>query len=155
MERFMQKSRLIILLLLTTLAAIAAAWFWALPPLLTPLSYFLPYISRFHPVGWTDADYVRHIWHLRLVQPEWVSTPPEYSPDYLRWARAETSARLIVVFLGWTTSTGFIVRRYFRSHKDTTPNRRVERTGGSRLAQRQIERHRRLPPVAHPECWTA
>jgi hypothetical protein len=29
---------------------------------------------------------------------------------------------------------------------------RVERTGGSRCAQRKIERHRRLPPVAHPDC---
>jgi YcxB-like protein len=27
----------------------------------------------------------------------------------------------------------------------------VERAGGSRLAQRQMEHHRRLPPVAHPE----
>jgi hypothetical protein len=30
-----------------------------------------------------------------------------------------------------------------------TANQRVERTGGSRLAQLQFERHRRLPPVAH------
>jgi hypothetical protein len=34
----------------------------------------------------------------------------------------------------------------------SSPTRRVERTGGSRLAQRQIGRQRRLPPVAHPEC---
>jgi hypothetical protein len=27
--------------------------------------------------------------------------------------------------------------------------------GGSRLAQRQIKRQRRLPPVAHPDCWAA
>src|SRR5215472_6169111 len=29
---------------------------------------------------------------------------------------------------------------------------RVERTGGSRSAWRQMRRQRRLPPVAHPSC---
>lgn len=75
-----------------TLAAIAAAWFWALPPLFTPLFYL-------HPASWTDADIVRHLWRVRLIQPEWVSSPPQY--DYLRWAQVETLARLDVVFLGW------------------------------------------------------
>jgi hypothetical protein len=108
----MQKQRLIVLLLLATLVALAAAWFWALPPLLTPLLYM-------HPTDWTQADLVRHIWHFRLVQPEWVSTPP----DYMRWAEAETLARLIVVFLAWLTATTFLVRRYMRSHRDTSPNK--------------------------------
>jgi hypothetical protein len=35
-----------------------------------------------------------------------------------------------------------------------TANQRVERTGGSRLAQLQFERQRRLPPVAHAFRWT-
>ena len=123
----MKRSRFIVWLLLTTLVAIAAVWFWALPPLLTPLSYFIPYVSRFHPIGWTDADLVRHIWHLRLVQPEWVGAPA----DYLRWTRAETSARLAVVFLGWLTSITIIVRRYFRSHKEPTPNKSLQATAAA------------------------
>jgi hypothetical protein len=105
----MQKLTFMVFLLLITLAAIGAAWFWALPPLLTPLFYL-------HPTDWTDADLVRHIWHFRLVQPEWVSTPP----DYMRWSVAETLARLTVVFLGWATSIMFIERRYFRSHNEPT-----------------------------------
>ena len=111
----MQKQTLIVLLLLTTLAAIAAAWFWALPPLFTPLLYL-------HPTNWTDADIVRRIWHFRLVQPEWVSTPP----DYMRWSQAETLARLFVVFIGWLTTTSILVRRYFKCHGDTLPNNRTE-----------------------------
>jgi hypothetical protein len=31
--------------------------------------------------------------------------------------------------------------------------RRVERAGGSRSPQTQIKRQRRLPPVAHPDCY--
>ena len=102
----MQRQTLIILLLVTTLAALAAAWFWALAPLSTPLLYI-------HPTDWTDADLVRHIWHLRLVQPEWVST----SPDYLAWTWAETLTRLIVIFCGWLTTATFLARRYLRSRR--------------------------------------
>jgi hypothetical protein len=107
----MQKRTFIVLLLLTTLAAVAAVWFWVLPPLLTPLFYL-------HPTDWTDADVVRHIWHFRLVQPEWVSTPP----DYMRWSQAETLARGIVVFLGWVTTAILLERRYLRGHRNTSPN---------------------------------
>ena len=107
----MRRSRFIVWLLLATLAAIAAAWFWALRPLLTILGYI-------YSSDWTDADVVRHIWHFRLVQPEWVSSPPDYS----RWEQAETLARLSVVFLGWLASITFIIRRYLRSHKKPTPN---------------------------------
>jgi len=36
------------------------------------------------------------------------------------------------------------------------PWNRVERTGGFHVfGQRQIECQRRLPPVAHPDCWAA
>ena len=101
----MKRSRFIVWLLLASLAAIAAAWFWALRPLLTPLFYLAP-------TGWTDADLARHIWFFRFVQPEWVSTPP----DYMRWSEAETLARLSVVLLGWLVSIAFIIRRYLTSH---------------------------------------
>jgi hypothetical protein len=85
-----------------TLAAFAAAWFWALPPLLTPLLYL-------HSADWTDADLVRHLWHFRLVPPEWVGSPPQY--DYLRWAQAETLARLSTVFFGWFGGAAWILWR--------------------------------------------
>jgi hypothetical protein len=96
-----------------TLAAIAAAWFWAIAPMTTSLLYI-------HPSGWTDADLVRHLWHFRLVQPEWVSSPPQY--DYLRWTQAETLARLGVVFLGWLGSAAWLIRRHLRGRAITSPN---------------------------------
>ena len=106
----MKKQMFIALLVVITLAAMAAAWYWALRPLLTPLLYI-------HPADWTDADLVRHIWHFRLIQPEWLSS----SPDYLRWCEAETLARLAVVLLSWLASTTFITRRYLRGRRSTPP----------------------------------
>src|ERR1043166_9249899 len=100
----MKKSTFILGLAGIALTAVAFAWVWALPPLLTPLLYI-------HPSDWTDGDVVRHIWHFRLVQPEWLSTPP----DYMRWSQAETLARLTVVSLGWLASTMLLTRRYLRS----------------------------------------
>ena len=94
------------LISLAVMAAMVATLFWALasaPP-------FLIWISR---PSWTDADLIRDIWHFRLVQPEWLGSPPNLS----RWERAETLARLAVVFLGWLAVTGFINRRYFRRLK--------------------------------------
>jgi hypothetical protein len=88
-------------------AAIAAAWFWAIAPL-----------SSFEILDWpprTDADLVRHLWHFRLVQPEWVSSPPMYSYD--RWVGAETWARLLVVFLGWIVCNILADRIYLRIRK--------------------------------------
>src|SRR5438034_11830521 len=102
----MKRSMLIFRLVLITIVALALAWFWALPPLLTPLFYL-------HPTDWTDADLVRHIWHFRLVQPEWVSRPP----DYFRWAQAETLARLAVVFLGWLSISTVFVWKYLDNLK--------------------------------------
>jgi hypothetical protein len=83
-----------------TLAAVAAVWFWVLPPVLTPLVF--P-----SPTSWTDADIGRHLWHVRLIQPEWVSSPPQHD-DYLRWAQVETAARFDVVFLGWLGGSFFL-----------------------------------------------
>ena len=96
-----------------TLAAFAAAWFWALPPFATSLLYI-------HPSNWTDADLVRHLWHFRLIQPEWVGSPPQY--DYLRWGQAETLARLAVLLLGWLAGASWILRRHWQGRKATPPN---------------------------------
>src|SRR5689334_24809264 len=96
-----------------TLAGIAAAWFWALPPMTTSLLYLCPH-------NWTEADLVRHLWHFRLVRPEWVAIPPQY--NYLRWAQAETLARLSVVFLGWIGGAAWISRRHFRGRSVPRPN---------------------------------
>lgn len=97
------KGSLGIQLLAITLAAVAAAWFWAIAPMTTSLLYI-------HPNDWTDADLVRHLWHFRIIQPEWVGSPPQY--DYLRWTRAEALARLGAVFLGWLVSASWIIRRH-------------------------------------------
>src|ERR1019366_2094374 len=110
----MKKSTLIVSLLVTSLIAFAAVWFWALRPYITPLvsshsvhteGHAIEYVRS--PLQAPPADLVRHIWHFRLIQPEWVSNPP----DYVRWSKAETEVRLIVVFLGCIVSSTFIVRR--------------------------------------------
>jgi hypothetical protein len=119
-----------------TLAAIAAAWFRALPPILTPLFYF-------HPPNWTDADLVRHLWHFRLIQPEWVSNPPQY--DYLCWAQAETPARLAVVFLGWLGGVTWLSQRHLRWRKITPPNAAAPGNGASMFLC-HVGRQRRTAP---------
>jgi hypothetical protein len=88
-------------LAIITLAALAATWFWAIPPILTSVFYL-------HSSNGTEADLVNHFWHFRLVQPQWVSSPPQY--DYLRWAQVETLARLGLVFLGWLGSSISLLR---------------------------------------------
>jgi hypothetical protein len=118
------KAMLSLQLVAITLAAIAAAWFWALPPILTPLFYL-------HPTNWTDADLVRHLWHFRLIQPEWVSSPPQC--DYLRWAQAETLARLGVVFLGWLGGAWWILRHHRQRQEVTPPNKSVQATAAARF----------------------
>jgi len=103
----MQRSVSIVSLFLITLAALAAAWFWALAPIMT--GFDIP-----HSSPWTDADIVRYVWHFRLVQPEWVSSPPNY--DYGQWLQAELLARLSVVFLVWVVSNILADRIYSRIH---------------------------------------
>jgi hypothetical protein len=89
------------------LAAIAAAWFWVLPPLVTSIVVMCP-------TDWSGADLVRHLWQLRLVEPDWVASMPGYDlvGDYLRWVRAETLARLGVVLVAWISGAGWIARRH-------------------------------------------
>lgn len=112
--RTMRKSIFIILLSVSTLIALAVVWFWALGPLLIPL-------NSINPTEFTSADVVRRVWHLRLVQPEWVSNPT----DYVRWSQAESLARFIVVVLGWLVGVAFIIRGRLASHRgaptDTAP----------------------------------
>lgn len=102
----MQKTTFIILLSVTTLIALGMVWFWAFGPLLTPLICI-------NSTEWTGADVVRRVWHLRLVQPEWVSKPT----DYVLWSQAESLARCIVVVLGWSVGVAFIVRGHLASRR--------------------------------------
>jgi hypothetical protein len=104
-------------LALVTVVAFAAGWFWALSPLGTSLLYICP-------SSWTEADLVRHLWHFRLIQPEWVSSPPHY--DYLRWAQFETLARFVVVFLGWICGVAWALLGYRGGHDNTAPNRLLQ-----------------------------
>jgi len=106
----MSKSAFISWFNVITFVAIVVAWLWALPPLLTNLDYM-------YPSDWTEADLVRHIWHFRLVQPEWVSTPP----DLMAWSQAETLARLGVVLLGWLASMTFLTWKYLSGRKRPSP----------------------------------
>ena len=80
-----------------------------------------------HPSDWTDADLVRHLWHFRLIQPEWVGSLPEY--DYLRWTQAETLARLAVVLSVWVGSAGWILRRHLSRRTVSPPNQAVTLDG--------------------------
>ena len=114
----MQKATLKLFLFFVTLAAVGAALLWAARPLVTPLLYL-------YPTGWTDAELIRHVWHFRLVQPEWASTPP----DYLHWSQTETMARLSVVFLAWLTNVALVVR-YFRRHQ-APPNKSLQATAAA------------------------
>jgi hypothetical protein len=91
----------------------------------TPLLYI-------HSSGWTDADLVRHIWPVRLIQPEWVNSPPQY--DYLRWIQAETLARLSVVFIAWIASVGWIIRISRHRQPITSPNKAGADNGAAALS---------------------
>ena len=126
-----------------TLAAIAAGWFWAVAPMTTSLFHI-------HPSGWTDADLVRHLWHVRLIQPEWVASPPQY--DYLRWTQVETLARLSVLFLGWLGSAAWLIWRHLRGRSVGVPNKAAPPNRRSRFTLpawlrfgRRICAHRLLP----------
>lgn len=71
----------------------------------------LTMLANLFPSNWTDADLVRHLWPLRLVQPEWVGLLQHY--DYARWSIAETYARLAVVFMVWLSATGLLSKHYW------------------------------------------
>src|SRR5438874_12514588 len=48
----------------------------------------------------------------------------------------------------WSVVRPVASRLNCKHHLSSAPNQTVQRTGASRFAQRQIERHRRLAPVA-------
>jgi hypothetical protein len=131
-----------------TLAAVAAALFWALAPMTASLLYI-------HPNSWNDADLVRHLWHFRLIQPEWVSGSPQY--DYMLWTRAETLTRLAVVFIASLGSSAWIVKRHHYLRTGSPPNHQQEQTGADHCKSFTVFRFLRSfavrAPVAHPECW--
>lgn len=97
---------------MTTLLAFAAVYYWAITPITTALVY------SHHTTNWTDADLVRAIWHFRVVQPEWVSTPP----DYLRWTRVEALVRFVVVLFCWLGCTALLLRGDLRARRETPLN---------------------------------
>jgi len=103
LERTKQKIRSIIFLLLTMLAAVAV-WFWAFRPVFTPFLYLRP--TGFGPPP--------SIWYFRLIQPQWVSTPPDYSG----WSEMETSVRVAVIVICWIVSIVFVERLYSKRHKE-------------------------------------
>ena len=138
------KATLSFQLVAITLAAIATVLFWALAPMTTSLLYI-------HSNNWTDADLVRHLWHFRLIQPEWVSSPPQY--DYMRWTHAETLARLGLVFIVWLGSTALVVRRHRCRRAGISPNHQLEQTGAdssnSFIGFRFLRSINARAPVAH------
>ena len=102
----MIKRALTLQIIAVTVIALAIAFFWALDPILVAI--FM--MSR---PGWTDADMIREIWHLRLVQPEWVSGPNQF----IRWQEAEAAARLGLVFIAWLASVIALIMRYRRGKR--------------------------------------
>jgi hypothetical protein len=98
----MQRSTLDLLLLGALVGALATAFLWGLRPVIQP-------VFMLYPMGWTQADLIRHIWHFRLVQPEWLS-----HPEYLPWAFAETYARLGAIFTAWVAAWALLIYQYLR-----------------------------------------
>src|SRR5882672_4453904 len=63
--------------------------------------------SGIHGTDETDAQIIRNRCHLRLVQPEWVSSNGSI---LMNWVIAETKARLVVIALFWLCAIGFVIR---------------------------------------------
>lgn len=98
----MQRRTLDYLLIFTLFGAIALAWYWALSPVST----------SFHVMGhYSEADIIRKIWHVRLVQLDWVYT----TSDFMRWIQYETYARLSLIFGVWLICAGVLIWRYLRT----------------------------------------
>ncbi len=111
-DRAMQKIRFIIFLLLTAMSAVAV-WFWAFLPIFTPFIYL-------RPTGFGPRP---SIWYSRLVQPQWVSTPPDYSG----WSQVETSVRVAVIVICWIVGMAFIEWLFPKRQKEP-PNQSPEPT---------------------------
>jgi hypothetical protein len=63
--------------------------------------------SGIHGTDETDAQIIRYRCHVRLVQPEWVSSSGSVLMD---WVVAETKARLAVIALFWLCAVIFTIR---------------------------------------------
>ena len=84
----------------------AAVWFWAFLPIFKPFIYLRPTGFGPRPSFWQSC----HV----LVQPPWVSTPPEY----LGWAQVETSVRVAVIVICWIVGMVFIEWIFPKRHED-------------------------------------
>jgi len=101
-----------------TAIALLVAFYWALDPILIAIFMMVR-------TGITDAELIRQIWHVRLIQPELVSGPDQF----WRWQQLEAGARLTLLFLAWLTSVMTLVRRNSRG-KPESSNQTMQRTAG-------------------------
>jgi hypothetical protein len=119
----MTRRALTLQIVVVTILALLITFFWALDPILTAI--FM--LTR---TGITDAELIRQVWHVRLVQPEWISGPGQI----FKWMEVEAGARLGVILLGWLASVFILVRRHHRGvAKSSNPS--LEPTGGRCEAQ--------------------
>src|SRR6266436_4959678 len=63
--------------------------------------------SGFYMSDLTEMQLIRSRWHLRLIQPEWVSSNGSI---LMNWVIAETKARLVVIAFFWLCAIGFVIR---------------------------------------------
>jgi hypothetical protein len=71
--------------------------------------------SGIHGTDETDAQIIRNRCHLRLVQPEWVSSNGSI---LMNWVIAETKARLVVIAVFWIAAVGFAIRYELREDEN-------------------------------------
>lgn len=84
------------LIVAITAVALAMAYF-AIGP-----TSFIVYMSDL-----TEAQFIRSRFHLRLIQPEWVSSKGSV---LMNWIIAETEARIAVIGIFWVAALSFIAR---------------------------------------------
>jgi len=75
--------------------------------------------SGIHGTDETDARIIRNRCHLRLIQPEWVSSNGSLLTN---WVIAETKARLAVIALFWLCAIGFVIRNEFVGNENVDAN---------------------------------
>jgi hypothetical protein len=75
--------------------------------------------SGFYPTNWTDAQLIRNRFHVRLVQPEWVSSNGSI---LMNWVIAETKARLIVIAIFWLCAVIFAIRYEMGGNENVDAN---------------------------------
>jgi hypothetical protein len=85
-----------LLIMAITAIALAVAYF-AIGP-----TSFIVYMSDL-----TEAQFIRSRFHLRLIQPEWVSTNGSV---LMNWIVAETKARLGAIAFFWLCAVIFTIR---------------------------------------------